>query len=117
VGDAREGAAQLAFEPGPAETALVRAVSGSKGETTLIGLRPHGVCGQNCILRAVSNRRRALRRRWSRTYRLGSHDVLAVANGAGSLRAASALDAVADTFLPDAVISTASAAPSTPNSA
>jgi len=43
---------------------------------------------------------------WSRTYRLGSHDVLAVANGAGSLRAASALDAVADTFLPDAVIST-----------
>ena len=43
---------------------------------------------------------------WSRTYRLGSHDVLAVANGAGASCAASAVDAAAAVFLPDAVIST-----------
>lgn len=43
---------------------------------------------------------------WARTIRLGSHDVLAVANGAGARRAASALDAAAAVFLPDAVVST-----------
>jgi adenosylhomocysteine nucleosidase len=43
---------------------------------------------------------------WVRALRLGAHDVLAVANGAGPLRAASALDAAADFFPPDAVIST-----------
>ena len=43
---------------------------------------------------------------WSRTIRLGSHDVLAVANGAGAMRAASAVDAAAAVFHPDAVIST-----------
>jgi adenosylhomocysteine nucleosidase len=43
---------------------------------------------------------------WARTIRLGNHDVRAVANGAGSVRAASALDAAAALFLPDAVIST-----------
>jgi adenosylhomocysteine nucleosidase len=37
---------------------------------------------------------------------LGNHDVLAVANGAGARRAASALDAAAALFHPDAVIST-----------
>jgi adenosylhomocysteine nucleosidase len=43
---------------------------------------------------------------WARTIRLGNHDVLAVANGAGARRAASAVDAAAEVFLPDAVIST-----------
>ena len=43
---------------------------------------------------------------WARTTRLGAHDVLAVANGAGSRRAASAVDAAAAVFLPDAVMST-----------
>ena len=43
---------------------------------------------------------------WSRTFHLGTHDVLAVANGAGFLRAAAALDAAAAVFHPDAVIST-----------
>jgi len=39
---------------------------------------------------------------WARTIRLGGHDILAVANGAGARRAAVAVDL----FLPDAVIST-----------
>jgi adenosylhomocysteine nucleosidase len=43
---------------------------------------------------------------WARLAELGGHDLLLVANGAGALRAASALDAAAGTFLPDAVIST-----------
>jgi adenosylhomocysteine nucleosidase len=43
---------------------------------------------------------------WARALRLGSHDILAVANGAGARRAASALDAACEVFLPDAVIST-----------
>jgi adenosylhomocysteine nucleosidase len=43
---------------------------------------------------------------WSRTIHLGSHEVLAVANGAGARRAASALDAACEVFQPDAVIST-----------
>jgi adenosylhomocysteine nucleosidase len=43
---------------------------------------------------------------WARVSHLGSHDVLAVANGAGALRAASAVDAACEVFLPDAVIST-----------
>jgi adenosylhomocysteine nucleosidase len=43
---------------------------------------------------------------WARTIRLGGHDVLAVANGAGASRAASALDAAVEIFRPDAVVST-----------
>jgi adenosylhomocysteine nucleosidase len=43
---------------------------------------------------------------WSRTIRLGNHDVLAVANGAGARRAASAVDAACEVFQPDAVVST-----------
>ena len=43
---------------------------------------------------------------WVRTIRLGNHEILAVANGAGAHRAASALAAAAALFLPDAVIST-----------
>jgi adenosylhomocysteine nucleosidase len=43
---------------------------------------------------------------FARSIRLGNHDVLAVANGAGARRAASALDAAAALFLPDAVVST-----------
>ena len=43
---------------------------------------------------------------FARSLRLGPHDVLAVANGAGARRAASAVDAAAAVFLPDAVIST-----------
>jgi len=43
---------------------------------------------------------------WSRTIQLGGHELLLVANGAGASRAAAALDAAADVFHPDAVIST-----------
>ena len=43
---------------------------------------------------------------WARTLRLGGHDILAVANGAGARRAASAVDAAAEAFHPDAAIST-----------
>jgi adenosylhomocysteine nucleosidase len=43
---------------------------------------------------------------FARSIRLGNHEVLAVANGAGARRAASALDAAAAVFHPDAVIST-----------
>jgi adenosylhomocysteine nucleosidase len=43
---------------------------------------------------------------WSRTAKLGSHDALLVANGAGALRAAAAVDAALPVFRPDAVVST-----------
>jgi adenosylhomocysteine nucleosidase len=43
---------------------------------------------------------------WARLTQLGGHNLLLVANGAGALRAASAVDAAAETFQPDAVIST-----------
>jgi nucleoside phosphorylase len=43
---------------------------------------------------------------WARLTPLGSHELLLVANGAGARRAASAVDAAAAVFLPDAVIST-----------
>jgi adenosylhomocysteine nucleosidase len=43
---------------------------------------------------------------WARLTQLGGHDLLLIANGAGSLRAASALDAAAAVFRPEAVIST-----------
>ena len=43
---------------------------------------------------------------WARFAHLGGHDLLLVANGAGALRAASAVDAACEVFHPDAVIST-----------
>jgi adenosylhomocysteine nucleosidase len=43
---------------------------------------------------------------WARSGRLGRHDVLLAANGAGWKRAAGAVDAAAPNFHPDAVIST-----------
>jgi adenosylhomocysteine nucleosidase len=43
---------------------------------------------------------------WARLTPLGSHELLLVANGAGAPRAASAVDAAAAVFQPDAVIST-----------
>ena len=43
---------------------------------------------------------------WARFARLGGHELLLVANGAGARRAASAVDAAADLFHPDAVVST-----------
>jgi adenosylhomocysteine nucleosidase len=43
---------------------------------------------------------------WARLTPLGGHELLLVANGAGARRAASAVDAAADVFQPDAVIST-----------
>ena len=43
---------------------------------------------------------------WARFARLGGHDLLLVANGAGARRAASAVDAACEVFQPDAVIST-----------
>jgi len=43
---------------------------------------------------------------WARTIQLGGHDLLLVANGVGARRAASAVDAAAETFQPDAVVST-----------
>ena len=43
---------------------------------------------------------------WARTARLGGHEWLLVANGAGAGRAASALDAAVEVFQPDAAIST-----------
>jgi adenosylhomocysteine nucleosidase len=42
---------------------------------------------------------------WARLTPLGSHELLLVANGAGASRAASAVDAAAAVFHPDAVIS------------
>ena len=43
---------------------------------------------------------------WARLTHLAGHELLLVANGAGSRRAAAAADAAADFFQPDAVIST-----------
>lgn len=43
---------------------------------------------------------------WARTARLGSHDALLVANGAGARRAAAAVDAALAVFEADAVVST-----------
>jgi adenosylhomocysteine nucleosidase len=43
---------------------------------------------------------------WARTVRLGSHDALLVANGAGARQAAAAVDAALAFFQPDAVVST-----------
>jgi len=43
---------------------------------------------------------------WARTIQLGGHDLLLVANGVGARRAASAVDAAAEAFQPDAVVST-----------
>jgi adenosylhomocysteine nucleosidase len=43
---------------------------------------------------------------WARFARLGGHEVLLIANGAGARRAASAVDAACEVFQPDAVIST-----------
>lgn len=43
---------------------------------------------------------------WSRTARLGHHELVLAANGAGARRAASAVDAALQTFPPDAIIST-----------
>jgi adenosylhomocysteine nucleosidase len=43
---------------------------------------------------------------WSRSARLGAHETLLVANGAGSRRAAAAVDAAVPLFHPDAVVST-----------
>ena len=43
---------------------------------------------------------------WARSARVGGHDVLMVANGAGARRAAAAVDAAVAGFEPDAVIST-----------
>ncbi|MGA2269644.1 MAG: hypothetical protein ABSH44_14350 [Bryobacteraceae bacterium] len=43
---------------------------------------------------------------WARAVRLGDHDLLAVANGAGARRAAAAVDVAGGMFQPDSVIST-----------
>src|SRR5947209_13885214 len=43
---------------------------------------------------------------WARAARVGSHDVLMVANGAGSGRAAAAVNAALAIFQPDALVST-----------
>ena len=43
---------------------------------------------------------------WARSARLGGHELLLVANGAGAARAAAAVDAAAGMFQPGAVIST-----------
>jgi nucleoside phosphorylase len=43
---------------------------------------------------------------WARFARLGGHDLLLVANGAGARRAASAVDAACEVFQPDSAIST-----------
>ncbi|HKE21230.1 MAG TPA: hypothetical protein VKB88_02510 [Bryobacteraceae bacterium] len=43
---------------------------------------------------------------WSRSARLGSHELLLVANGAGSARAGAAVDGALATFRPDAMAST-----------
>ena len=42
---------------------------------------------------------------WARAIQLVSHELLLVANGAGARRAAAAVDAACEVFLPDAVIS------------
>jgi len=43
---------------------------------------------------------------WARTARLGEHDLLLVANGAGPRRAATAVEAALSAFRPDAMVST-----------
>jgi adenosylhomocysteine nucleosidase len=43
---------------------------------------------------------------WSRTARLGTHDLVLVANGAGARRAAAAVDAALASFPSDAIVST-----------
>lgn len=42
---------------------------------------------------------------WARSARLGNHEVLLAANGAGAQRAAAAVDAVLESFPPDLVVS------------
>jgi len=43
---------------------------------------------------------------WARAARLGGHEVLLTANGAGAMRAAAAVDAALDMFHPEAIVST-----------
>ena len=60
------------------------------------GLLPH----------AADMRRVRLNVSWSREVRLGPHQALLAANGAGAARAAAALDAACSAFHPEAVVST-----------
>lgn len=48
----------------------------------------------------------SMRADWARSTRLGDHEALLVANGAGAHRASAAVDAAFQTFQPDALIST-----------
>jgi len=58
------------------------------------------------LARAGDVRRSAVRSDWSRTARLGSHELLLLANGAGVHRAAAALGQALPTFKADALVST-----------
>jgi adenosylhomocysteine nucleosidase len=58
------------------------------------------------LLSHASNvRRAAMQVDWARTARLGSHELLLVANGAGPHRAAAALETALPRFNPDALVS------------
>ena len=58
------------------------------------------------LARAGDVRVRRLQVDWAREARLGGHEVLLAANGAGAMRAAAAVDAALDMFRPEAIVST-----------
>src|SRR5438270_13244578 len=51
-------------------------------------------------------RRAAVPVRWARHARLGEDEVVLMANGSGAGRAAAAVDAVLQSFIPDAIVNT-----------
>jgi adenosylhomocysteine nucleosidase len=58
------------------------------------------------LARSANPRPMQLAADWARTARIGNHDALLVANGAGARRAAAAVDAALAVFEADAVVST-----------
>lgn len=58
------------------------------------------------LARASAVRNGGVRADWSRMARLGEHELLMVANGAGPRRAGAAMDAALDGYRPDALVST-----------
>ncbi len=60
---------------------------------------------QGILARAERPRRARVRADWARLVRMGEHELLLVANGAGAKRAAEAVDASLESFQPEAIVS------------
>ena len=72
----------------------------------LLLIASHPMEFRGILARAEQARPARLPVDWARFVRLGGHELLLVANGAGAPRAASAMDAAGETFQPDSAIST-----------